>query len=70
MANERTRIYENGKLVAHIDTIGEGLYHNVVVNGLTVEQIIPRSGGRWYDVERNGKKVREIQSDPRTWESK
>lgn len=67
MANERHRIYENGKLVAHIDTVGDGIYHNVVKDGRTIEQIIPRAGGKWFDVEVNGRKVREIQTDPRTW---
>jgi hypothetical protein len=67
MANERTRIYENGREVGHIDTIGDGLYYNVVHNGRTVEQIIPRAGGRWYDREVNGKKIVEVVTDPRTW---
>jgi hypothetical protein len=67
MANERHRIYKDGKLVAHIDEVGDGQYYNYVVDGKIIEQIIPRAGNKWYDVERNGKKIREIQTDPTTW---
>ena len=68
MANERTYIKDqSGKVIAHIDTIGDGLYYNYVVDGRVTEQIIPRAGGKWYDREVNGKKIGELQTDPRTW---
>ena len=44
--------------------------YNYVVNGRVESQIIPRAGGRWSDIERSGKKIGEIVSDPRTWGSK
>jgi len=68
MANERSYIKDkSGRTVAQIDTIGNGEYYNYVVDGITREQIIPRSGGKWYDVERSGLKIGEVVTDPRTW---
>ena len=68
MANERTILRDaSGRTIGHIDMIGDALYYNVVHNGRTVDQIIPRAGGRWYDREVNGKKIGEVVTDPRTW---
>ena len=68
MANERTYIKDStGKTIAHIDTIGDGLYYQVVKDGLTIEEIIPRAGGRWFDRVQSGRKVGEISTDPTTW---
>ena len=68
MANERTILRDvSGRTIGHIELLGTVQIINVVHNGRTVDQIIPRAGGRWYDREVNGKKIGEVVTDPRTW---